>query len=75
MSEIHCHSCGGLITDPGAVSYQVPSGAEPAIPHTALCACIPAVIYGASPGYLSWPGLTNLSSPSAIERSRAAGRN
>jgi hypothetical protein len=75
MSEMHCHTCGGFITDPGAVSYQVPSGAEPAIPHSALCACIPSVVYGPSPGYLAWPGLTNLSSPSAIERSRAAGRN
>jgi hypothetical protein len=75
MSEIHCHTCGGFITDPGAVSYQVPSGTDAVAPHSALCACIPSVVYGPPPGYVTWPGLTNLASPSALERSRAAGRN
>ena len=74
MNEIHCHNCGGFITDPSGVSYRVPSGAAaPATaPHTALCTCIPSVVYGTPPGYVSWPGLTSLSS---IERSRAAARN
>ena len=72
MSEIHCHNCGGFITDPSGVSYQVPSSAAAAAPHSALCTCIPSVVYGTPPGYVSWPGLTHLSK---IERSRAAARN
>ena len=72
MSEIHCHTCGGFITDPSSVSYRVPSGAAAAAPHSALCACIPSVVYGPPPGYLAWPGLTDAS---RMERSRAAGRN
>lgn len=72
MSENHCHNCGGFITDPSSVSYQVPSSAAAPAPHSALCTCIPSVVYGTPPGYVSWPGLTNLSK---IERSRAAARN
>jgi len=75
MSEIHCHTCGGFITDPATVSYQRPSGAAPATPHSALCACIPSIVYGPPPGYLAWPGLAALSSPARIERSRAAAWN
>lgn len=75
MSEIHCHNCGGFITDPGTVSYQPPSGAASAELHSAQCACIPSVIYGPPPGYLAWPGLANLGGPSGIERSKAAARN
>jgi hypothetical protein len=57
------------------VSYRVPSSAAAAaaaVPHSALCTCIPSVVYGTPPGYVSWPGLTDLS---RIERSRAAARN
>jgi hypothetical protein len=76
MSEIHCHTCGGLITDPGAVSYQPPTGAQPAHPHSALCACIPSVVHGVSPAYLPWPGLATLSGPASTpERRRAAAWN
>jgi hypothetical protein len=72
MIEIHCHNCGGFITDPGTVSYQAPSAAAAAAPHSALCACIPSVVYGPPPAYLAWPGLASFSS---FERSRAAARN
>ena len=72
MHEIHCHTCGGFITDPSTVSYQAPSVAAPAEPHSALCSCIPSVVYGLSPAYLAWPGLASLST---IERRRAAARN
>ena len=75
MSEIHCHNCGGCITDPGTVSYQAASTVTPAGPHSGLCACIPAVVYGTPPGYLTWPGLASLSGPVRIERSKAAARN
>jgi hypothetical protein len=61
-----------LITDPSSVSYQIPSSAAAAAPHSALCTCIPSVVYGPPPGYLSWPGLTNLA---RIERSKAAAGN
>ena len=72
MNEIHCHNCGGFITDPSSVSYQAPSAAQPASPHSALCQCIPAVVYGPPQGYVSWPGLTNLA---RTERSKAAAGN
>jgi hypothetical protein len=58
MSEIHCHTCGGLITDPASVSYRLPSGtAVTAQPRAGLCTCTPSVVYGPPPGYVSWPGL------------------
>jgi len=67
MSEIHCHNCGGFITDPASVSYRLPSdGAGAAAPHAAPCTCSPSVVYGPPPGYLAWPGL------GSIERRRAA---
>lgn len=72
MQEIHCHNCGGFITDPASVSYQAPSSAAAAAPHSALCPCIPSVVYGPPPGYLAWPGLSNLT---RIERSKAAASN
>jgi len=72
MNEIHCHNCGGFITDPSTVSYQAPATVAPAKPHNGLCACIPSIVYGPSPAYLAWPGLATFSS---IERSKAAAWN
>ena len=47
MNENHCHSCGGFITDPVAVSYRPPvDGAVTASPNSALCLCSAAVVYG-----------------------------
>lgn len=54
MTEIHCHSCGGFIADPVAISYRLPvEGAASASPHTALCTCSPAIIYGPPPGWVT----------------------
>lgn len=50
MAEIHCHYCGGFIANPGGTMYREASAATPAaIPHTGLCACDRAVVYGAAP--------------------------
>ncbi len=58
MSEIHCHTCGGFISDPGRVAYRKPSDATPtAVPHSGLCACHPAIVYGPPAGYVTSPGL------------------
>jgi hypothetical protein len=58
MAEIHCHSCGGFISEPGPISYQLPPDpAAVAIPHSGLCPCTPPIIYGPPPGYLSSPGM------------------
>lgn len=70
MSGIHCHTCGGFITDPGSVSYRQPvDGTAVAGPHSALCACTPAVIYGPPSGYLAWSGY------SSVFRSKSAALN
>jgi hypothetical protein len=70
MSEIHCHNCGGSITDPGSVSYVKPvDGTAAAGPHSALCTCKPAVIYGPPSGYLAWSGY------SSVSRSKSAALN
>ena len=58
MVDIHCHTCGGFIGDPGPISYRVPLNPEDlAIPHSGLCACAPPIVYGPPPGYLSSPGM------------------
>ena len=58
MVDIHCHSCGGFISDLGPVSYRLPSSpAQLAAPHSGLCTCTPPVVYGPPRGYLSSPGI------------------
>ena len=58
MTEIHCHTCGGFIADPTTVSYQLADGTVAmAPPHTGLCNCAPAIVYGPPAGYLSSPAL------------------
>lgn len=69
MSEIHCHRCGGFIADPGSIAYLPPSHSAAAAPHTSLCACSQAVVYGPPPGYLTSPG------PASLARSKAAATN
>lgn len=56
LIEIHCHVCGGFISDRALIEYRVPSDAATASPHTALCDCAQPTIYGAAPGRLSSPG-------------------
>ena len=61
MKEIHCHACGGLITDPATVSYRLaPRAIVPALPHNAPCTCTPSIVYGPPAGYMSWPGLPSM---------------
>lgn len=58
MNEIHCHICGGSISDPATVSYRLAS--VPVIPAKvsgAPCSCALAIVYGPPAGYMSWPGL------------------
>jgi len=58
MNQIHCHVCGGFVTDPAAVSYRRPvRSVVAAQPHSGLCPCAPAVVYGPPDGYMSSPGL------------------
>jgi|RhiMetdeSRZDD1v2_1073273.scaffolds.fasta_scaffold405452_2 hypothetical protein len=46
----HCHRCGGFIANPGGTTYRESSVATPvAIPHSALCLCEHAIIYGPVP--------------------------
>ena len=45
----HCHRCGGFIATPGGTTYREPEATPVAIPHTALCGCEHALIYGAAP--------------------------
>lgn len=54
MTEIHCHDCGGFISDPVAVSYRLPvDGRIVASPSSTLCGCTPAVVYGPPPGWVT----------------------
>src|SRR2546427_5581914 len=57
MVDIHCHGCGGFISNPAPISYRLPSSrALPAAPHSSLCTCTPPIVYGPPQGYLSSPG-------------------
>src|SRR5437899_561525 len=58
LPEIHCHTCGGFITDPATVSHRLPDATVAvAAPHTGLCGCAPAIVYGPPAGRMSWPAL------------------
>jgi hypothetical protein len=71
MTQIHCHVCGGFITNPAGTSYRESSAATPvATPHASLCVCTQAVVYGPPPGYTSSPWASV-----GIARSKAARRN
>ena len=70
MSEIHCHTCGGSITNPAGISYRLPSETvATAAPHSGPCTCCPSIVYGPPPGYLSLTGLPS------IDLRRLAARN
>lgn len=46
----HCHRCGGFIASPGGTTYREAALATPvATPHSALCLCDHALIYGPPP--------------------------
>jgi len=61
MNQIHCHFCGGSISDPATVSYRVATAAIVQVqPQAAPCKCSPAIVYGPPAGYMSWPGLPSM---------------
>jgi hypothetical protein len=58
MIDIHCHVCGGFITDPERISHRSADGASPpAVPKSATCQCTESVIFGPPVGYASVPGM------------------
>ena len=66
MREIHCHVCGGSVSDPATVSYRLASAAIiPAQPRDASCNCTAAIVYGPPAGYMSWPGLPSTAKEAA----------
>jgi hypothetical protein len=65
MGEIHCHSCGGFISDPRRISYRFPlNPAHLATPHSGFCACAWPIVYGPPPGYVTSPGVPGVDHPS-----------
>jgi hypothetical protein len=56
--EIHCHTCGGFISEPSTISFQLPqTPARVAEPRTGLCTCGAPTVYGPPPGHSSSPGM------------------
>ncbi len=51
MLEIHCHRCGGFIDNPVGTSYREASKWTPpaAAPHSGLCICREALVFGPMP--------------------------
>ena len=58
MNQIHCHSCGGFITDTTTITYAPPlTPSQVAEPRSALCDCSPPLVFGPPPGHMSSPGM------------------
>ena len=58
MIDIHCHACGGFITDPNHISYRVPGGTVAiAIPRSGICTCSESVVFGPPSGFASIPAM------------------
>ena len=59
MMDIHCHACGGFISDPQRISYRRPTGDTVAIatPRSAICTCAESVVFGPPSGYASIPAM------------------
>ena len=53
MVSIHCHVCGGFISDPVLVSHRLPTGAVIAVPRTGFCTCREPVVFGPPAGRAS----------------------
>lgn len=65
MPEIHCHRCGGFIGNPAGTTYREASTvAPPAAPHSGMCVCGDAVVYGPAPTAQEPPGVYRLRSAS-----------
>jgi hypothetical protein len=68
MLEIHCHRCGGFIGNPAGTSYrEAPMAAPPVAPHSGMCVCRAATVYGPAP-----EGVAGLR---GVHRIRSASRN
>lgn len=47
---IHCHFCGGVISDPSTIEYRPPRvSAQLAPPNTDACTCSPPIVYEHAP--------------------------
>lgn len=58
MIDIHCHACGGFISNPDRISYRAPGGTVAiAIPRSSICTCRESVIFGPPSGYASIPAM------------------
>ena len=59
MIDIHCHACGGFISDPERVSYLRPAPGTVAIatPRSSICVCAQSVVFGPPSGYASIPAM------------------
>jgi hypothetical protein len=69
MLEIHCHRCGGFIGNPAGTMYrEAPMGAPPVVPHSGLCVCGAATVYGPAPEGAG-------RGQSGVHRIRSASRN
>jgi len=72
MVDIHCHSCGGFITDPRRITHRLPSHTAPtALPTSSCCTCTPPIVYGPPSGYLSSPGMPRADHRSAWQTRQA----
>jgi len=61
MTNIHCTTCGGFISDVERVSYQRPSDISVvASPKSQICGCSLSVILGPPPGHASSPGMDSV---------------
>lgn len=57
MINIHCHTCGGFVSDPRRVTHRLPlDGTVIAVPRTDLCSCTESVIFGPPAGRASSQG-------------------
>lgn len=69
MLEIHCHGCGGFIGNPVGTTYrEAPMATPPVAPHSGLCVCREAIVYGPAPENAAM-GLRG------VHRIRSASRN
>jgi hypothetical protein len=58
MIDIHCHACGGFISDPGRIAHRLAGDTTAlAVPRSGICGCRESVVYGPPPGYASVPAM------------------
>ena len=58
MIDIHCHACGGFISDPDRISFRLPADpAAIAAPRSGICTCAESVVFGPPTGYASIPAM------------------